>query len=165
MLDVVNFEKLSDEENGFLVAPFSMVEIESVVRDSNGNKSTGSDGYNFVFVKECLYLIKDEVRIMFDQFHANEMLPKSMLVYFMALIPKVSSPLELKNYRPIYLLGSLYKLLAKMLARRLAGVVSSVISPSQSAFLKGRNLVDGVLVVNKLWITRKKKNKEILFDF
>jgi len=111
MLDGVNFEKLSDEDNGFLVAPFSMVEIESVVQDSDGNKSTGSNGYNFVFVKEFWYLIKDEVRIMFDQFHANEMLPKSMLAYFVALIPKVLSPLELKDYRPIYLLGSLYNLL------------------------------------------------------
>ncbi|XP_024630578.1 uncharacterized protein [Medicago truncatula] len=93
---------------------------------------------------------KDEVRIIFDQFHANEMLPKSMLAYFVALIPKASSPLELKDYRPIYLVGSLYKLLAKVLARRLTGVMSSVISPTQSAFLKGRNLVDGVLVVNEL---------------
>jgi len=67
-----------------------------------------------------------------------------------ALIPKVSSPLELKDYRPISLLGCLYKLLAKVFARRLAGVMSSVISTTQSAFLKGRNLVDEVLVVNEL---------------
>jgi len=81
---------------------------------------------------------------MFDQFHANERFLKSMLAYFVTLIPKVSSPCELKDFRPISLLGSLYKLLAKVLAKRLAGVMNSTISPSQSAFLKGRNLVENL---------------------
>jgi hypothetical protein len=60
------------------------------------------------------------------------------------------------------LLGSLYKLLAKVLARRLAGVMNTIISPSQSAFLKGRHLVDGVLVVNELVDYARKLNKECL---
>jgi hypothetical protein len=161
-LEGVNFEKLSEDENRFLVAPFTMEEIDLVVRESDGNKSPGPDGYNYAFVKEFWYLIKEEVRIMFDQFHANEILPKSLLAYFVALIPKVSSPLELKDYRPISLLGSLYKLLAKVLARRLASVLNSVISPTQSAFLKGRNLVDGVLVVNELVDYAKKAKKDCL---
>ena len=113
-------------------------------------------------MKEFWGLLKHEVRIMFDQFHANGVLPKSMLAYFVALIPKVSSPLELKDYRPISLLGCLYKLLAKVLARRLAGVLNSIISPTQSAFLKGRNLVDGVLVVNELVDYARKMKKECL---
>jgi len=54
--------------------------------------------FNFAFVKEFWFLLKDEVQIMFDQFQANEVLPKGMLAYFVTLIPKVSSPLELKEY-------------------------------------------------------------------
>ena len=121
-LDGVPFPSLSVEENERLIAPFSLFEIESVVKESDGDKSPGSDGYNFAFIKEFWYLIRDEVRIMFDQFHANGVLPRGMLAFFVILIPKVSSPLELKDYRPISLLGCLYKLLAKVLARRLAGV-------------------------------------------
>jgi len=161
-LDGVNFETLSDGDNDFLVAPFSLLEIEGAVGDSDGGKSPGPDGYNFAFIKEFWYLIKDEVRIMFDQFFANDVLPKSMLAYFVTLILKVSSPLELKDNRPISLLGSLYKLLAKVLARRLAAVMNSIISSSQSAFLKGRHLVDGVLVVNELVYYAKKVKKECL---
>jgi len=161
-LDCVVFARLSEGENGSLVAPFSLLEIQAVVRDSDGNKSPGPDGYNFAFVKEFWYLIKFEVRIVFDQFHANELLPKSMMAYFVALIPKVLSPMELKDYRPISLLVSLYKLLGKVLARRLAGVMSSIISSTQSAFLKGRNLVDGVLVVNELVDYAKKVKTDCL---
>ena len=161
-LDGVNFERLSEEENMSLIAPFSSLEIEAVVRDSDGGKSPGLDGFNFAFVKGFWYFIKDEVWIMFDQFHANEVLPKGMLAYFVTLIPKVSSPLDSKEYRPISLLGCLYKLLAKVLARRLAAVMNFIISTSQSTFLKGRNLVDGVLVVNELVDYAKKAKKECL---
>jgi hypothetical protein len=99
---------------------------------------------------------------LFDQFHGNGVLPKGMLAYFVALIPKVSSPMALKDFQPISLLGSLYKVLAKVLARRLAGVMDSIISLSQSAFLKGRNLVDGVLVINEVVDHAKKRKSDCL---
>lgn len=99
---------------------------------------------------------------MYNQFHANELLSKCMLAFFVTLIPKVSSPLELKDFRPISLLGCLYKLLARVLVRRLASVMNSIISPSQSVFLKGRHLVDRILVVNELVQYAKKAKQECL---
>jgi len=60
------FDRLSMEENETLVAPFLLVEIERVVKDDDENKSPGPDDCNFAFVKGCWYLLKDEVRIMFD---------------------------------------------------------------------------------------------------
>jgi hypothetical protein len=65
-LDGVAFLTLSEEENLELVAPFSLEEIEEVVRLSDGNKSPGPDGFNFSFLKNFWSLLKDEVRIMFD---------------------------------------------------------------------------------------------------
>ena len=149
-LDGVEFMMLTDDENGDLTAPFSMLEIEDVVKTSDSCKSPGPDGFNFAFFKEFWYLVKHEIRIMFDQFHANEKLPKSFLSFFVTLIPKVNAPVSLNQFRPISLLGSLYKLLSKVLAKRLSKVMNSIISVSQSAFLKGRHLVDGVLIVNEV---------------
>jgi hypothetical protein len=99
---------------------------------------------------------------MFDQFHGNEVIPKAMLAYFVALILKINSPLEIKDFRPISLLGCLYKLLAKVSARRLAKVINPIISPNQSAILKGRNLVVGVMVINEIVDFARKFNKECL---
>jgi hypothetical protein len=161
-LDGVPFERLSELECGRLVEPFAREEIEVVVKESDGNKSPGPDGFNFAFVKDFWYLIKDEVRMLFDQFHANEVVPKNMLAYFVALIPKVTSPISLKEFRPISLLGSLYKILSKVLAKRLAGVMNSIISSSQTAFIKGRNLVDGVLVVNEIVDFAKQAKRQCL---
>ncbi|MCH80895.1 LINE-1 reverse transcriptase like, partial [Trifolium medium] len=119
-LDGVAFSTLTEEENLGLISPFSLVEIEDVVRDSDGNKSPGPDGFNYAFLKKFWDLLKGEIRIMFDQFHGNSCLPKSFLSYFVTLIPKVSSPCSLSDFRPISLLGCLYKLIAKVLAKRLA---------------------------------------------
>ena len=161
-LDGVPFPRLSVSENEVLVAPFSVHEIEVAVKESDGNKSPGPDDFSNAFLKEFWYLIKGQVRVMFDQLHGNGVVPKSLLSYYVTLIPKVSSLLALKDFRPISLLGCLYKLLAKVLASRLAKVMDSIISPSQSAFLKGRNLVDGVLEVNELVDFAKKSNRQTL---
>jgi len=56
-LDEVLFDRLSNEENDALIAPFSMLEIEAVFRDNDGNKSPESDGSNFAFA-EFWYLLR-----------------------------------------------------------------------------------------------------------
>lgn len=122
------FERMCEADNVGLVAPLTLEEIEGVVRDSDGDKSPGLEGFNFDFVKKFWYLLKGDVRIMFDQFHGNEVIPKAMLAYFVTVIPKINSPLEVKDFRPISLLGCLYKLLAKVLARRLEKVMIPITS-------------------------------------
>jgi hypothetical protein len=161
-LDGLTFPSLSEEANVTLISPFGLEEIEEVVSDCDGNKSPGSDGFNFNFVKKFWSLMKNEVRILFDQFHGNGSLPRGFSSYFVALIPKVSSPLSLGDFRLISLLGCLYKLLAKVLAKRLAMVMDSLVASTQSAFLKGRYLVDGVMVVNEVVDMAKKSGKECL---
>ncbi|GAU34179.1 hypothetical protein TSUD_162800 [Trifolium subterraneum] len=99
---------------------------------------------------------------MFDQFHGIGSLPKCLLAYFVTLIPKVNLPFELGDFRPISLLGCLYKLIAKVLTNRLANVMNSLIAGNQSAFIKGRNLVDGVVVVNEVVDLAKRSGKECL---
>lgn len=161
-LDGVHFARLSEMENRELISPFTSMEIEAVVKASDGNKSPGPNGFNFAFLKEFWYNLKNEVRIMFDQFHANEKILKSFLSYIVTLIPKVKAPMSLKEFRLISILGCLYKVLSKVLASRLSKVMNSIISSSQSAFLKGRHLVDGVLVMNEVVDLAKKSKRECL---
>jgi hypothetical protein len=104
-LNGITFPQLSLEKVGGLTACFSMEEITEVVMSSDGSKSPGPDGFNFAFIKGFWDLLKNDVRIMFDQFHANATLSKGMSSYFLTLIPKVSSPQSLGDFRPISLLG------------------------------------------------------------
>ncbi|KAL4560381.1 hypothetical protein LXL04_032531 [Taraxacum kok-saghyz] len=83
---------------------------------------------------------------------------------FIFLLPKVKDPLILGDYRPISLIGSLYKILAKVLANRLKRVIGSVVGENQTAFIKKRNILDGPMIINEMcnW-TKKAKRKMLLF--
>jgi hypothetical protein len=94
-LDGVDFPVLSDDSNNLLIAPFTMEEIEVVVKECEGSKCPGPDGFNFAFIKEFWDLMKHEVRIFFDQFHGIDCVPNCLLSYFITLIPKIKSPQHL----------------------------------------------------------------------
>jgi hypothetical protein len=161
-LDGVTFPTLSVQDADFLEATFSIGEIEVAVNNSDGLKCPGPDGFNFAFIKEFWSLMRNDIRILFDQFHGNECVPKCLLSYFLTLVPKVKSPQCLGDFRPISLLGCIYKLVAKVLATRLASVIGSLIPKTQTAFLKGRQLVEGVVVVNEVIDYAKKTGKDCL---
>lgn len=57
----------------------------------------------------------------------------------------------------------MYKVLSKVLANRLREVVHLVISDCQSAFIKGRQILDGVLIANELVDNEKRSKKEGVF--
>lgn len=64
--------------------------------------------------------LKEEVHILFDQFHGNECISNYFLSYFITLIPNIRSPFAILDLQLILLLVCLYKLLAKVLMVRLA---------------------------------------------
>jgi len=74
----------------------------------------------------------------------------------------VDSPQRVADFRPISLVSSVYKILSKVLANRLRMVIGNVVSDSQSAFIKGRQILDGILIANELVDDAKVKKKDLL---
>nr|GEV79664.1 RNA-directed DNA polymerase, eukaryota, reverse transcriptase zinc-binding domain protein [Tanacetum cinerariifolium] len=64
--------------------------------------------------------------------------------------------------RPISLIGCVYKVISKILASRLAEVIESIIGPNQSAFIKGRQIMDGCLIVNEIVRMEKLEDQHML---
>ncbi|GKD07238.1 RNA-directed DNA polymerase, eukaryota, reverse transcriptase zinc-binding domain protein, partial [Tanacetum coccineum] len=81
---------------------------------------------------------------------------------FIVLIPKFPDPLDLSDYRPISLIGCMYKVLSKLLASRLSQVIHKLISSNQTTFLKGRQILDGSLVANEIVNFAKKEGIDLL---
>ncbi|KAK2665874.1 hypothetical protein Ddye_004448 [Dipteronia dyeriana] len=90
------------------------------------------------------------------EFHKDGSVVKDLNCTFIALIPKVSKHQQIKDFRPISLVGSMYKVLAKVLAKRLKKVMDSVISPTQMAFVKGCQIVDSSVIVEEVIHSWKK---------
>ncbi|KHN27108.1 Transposon TX1 putative 149 kDa protein, partial [Glycine soja] len=118
-----------------LIAPFSDQEIKEAVWSCGGDKCPGPDGFNFNFIKEFWGVMKPEFRRFVDEFHAHGSFPRGSNASFLALIPKVNHPQSLNDYRPISLIGCMYKVIAKLLANRLRHVIPVLIDERQTAFI------------------------------
>lgn len=75
------------------------------------------------------------------------------------LIPKKLDAAWITDYRPISLVSSIYKIVAKLLANRLKECLPELISANQTAFIKGRQILDGVLTTNELVDSRMTDHK------
>jgi len=158
----MQFRSLSCRQGAGLIKPFSLEEVKAAVWDCENFKCPGPDGITFGFIKDFWDLLKGDVMRFLVEFHRNGKLTKGINSTFIALILKVQIPQRLSDFRPISLVGSLYKILAKILANRLRTVIGSVISDSQSAFVKGRQILDGILVANEVVDEARKCKKELI---
>jgi len=161
-MEALDFRTLSYNEGARLVRPFTMEEVKAAVWDVDSFKCPGPDGITFGFIKDFWDMLQDDVMRFLVEFHRNGRLSKGINSTFIALIPKVDNPHRLNDFRPISLVGSLYKILAKVLANRLRSVIGLVISDSQSAFIKGRQILDGILVANEIVDEARKLRKELI---
>jgi len=124
-------------------------EVRSAINGLEKDKAPGPDGFNIAFFQSCWKVVKGDIMGLFFDFHAKDMFQKSLNVTFLCLLPKMAGADDIKNLRPISLVGSVYKILAKVLASRLRKVVGKNVSPNQHAFIYGRQILDASLIANE----------------
>jgi len=122
-MDTLHFRSLSCREGAGLTKSFSMDEVKAAVWDCDNFKCPGPDGITFGFIKDFWDILKDDVMRFLAEIHRNGKLTKGINSTFITLIPKVYSHQRLNDFRPISLVGSMYKILAKVLANRLRMVI------------------------------------------
>ncbi|GKV25193.1 hypothetical protein SLEP1_g34663 [Rubroshorea leprosula] len=160
----INFKQISGADNELLTATFSEKEIKEAIWECGSSKAPGPDGFNFSFIKEMWEDIKVEIINFVQEFYKTGRIASGSNASFIVMIPKVENPQRIEKYRPISLIGVMYKIIAKLLANRLWKVLPKVIGEQQMAFIRGRQLVGGVVIVNEVIEEVKiKKKKSFLF--
>ncbi|GJS79466.1 RNA-directed DNA polymerase, eukaryota [Tanacetum coccineum] len=141
---------------------FSKEEIKGAVWDCGLDKSPGPDGFTFGFYRRYWSLIEDDVVEAVNHFYNNGFCHKGGNSSFIALIPKTQGAKLVKDFRPISLIGSLYKIITKILANRLVIVIGDLVNDVQSAFIANRQILDSPFILNELIHWCKAKNKKTM---
>jgi len=133
--EILNTQRFDLE---ILAAPFSEDEILKAVSLTPSGKAPGPDRFTANFFKSCWAIISGDLITALNTFHDLRCLNFDLLnMANIVLLPKKEGAEQIGDYRPISLIHSIAKLLAKILALRLAPAMQEIISKSQCAFIKG----------------------------
>jgi mannosylglycoprotein endo-beta-mannosidase len=150
--ETINLEALAIPQHDLseLEAPFSEEEVWQTICLLPPDKAPGPDGFTGKFYKACWPVIKVDVMaavsaIWCRRFGNFEQLNSA----YITLLPKKAEAMNIKDYRPISLVHSFAKLITKILANRLARRLNELVSPIQSAFIKGRFIQDNFMFVQQ----------------
>ena len=147
--ELIGFQ-CSVEECNLLEEEVTGEEITKVLFAMPANKSPGPDGYPSELFKTAWSIISQDFIISVQSVFRYGFLPKGVNSTILALVPKKSDSLEMRDFRPIACCNVIYKVVSKIIANRLKRILPRIISANQSAFIKGRLLLENVLLASEL---------------
>ncbi|XP_013745364.2 uncharacterized protein LOC106447969 [Brassica napus] len=142
--------RITPDDNAALIKIPSPSEIKDAVFSIHADKAPGPDGFSASFFHSNWDSIGSDISEEIQTFFTTGSLPPKINETFIRLIPKIKNPRTVADYRPIDLCNVYYKIISKILTKRLRPLLSSIISENQSAFVPGRAIADNVLITHEV---------------
>lgn len=133
-----------------LVAPVTVEEIISALKALPNDKVSGPDGFTKEFYVAAWPVIGGEFITAVQSFFLFGFLPTGINATILTLIPKTEDMKTMKDFRPIACCNLIYKVISKVLTRRLKTILPEAIEANQTAFIKGRMMLENVLLASEL---------------
>lgn len=150
-LNSLQLPKLSQLQASSLNDPCTDSEILNIIKSLKTSTAPGPDGFTTSYYKKFAPLLTPSLTKMFNYILSGGHFPEDMLLANLSLIPKPqkdhSHP---QNFRPISVLNNDLKLFGRLLANRLAAVITSLIHTDQTGFIPGRQIVDNIRLVTNI---------------
>ena len=140
----------SDTEAASLVGPVQAEEVKEALFSMPANKAPGPDGYPMEFYKAAWSVVGKDLVIAVQSFFLYGFMPRSTNATLLSLVPKITSAEKMSDFRPIACCNVIYKLISKIMAHRLKGILPAAIEQNQCAFVQGRMLLENVLLATEL---------------
>lgn len=141
---------ISVEECSLLDVIPSLEEIFDSLCSMGSNKAPGPDGLPVLFYKEYWHIISRDVIATVQDFFKGENVLPSLNYTFIVLIPKVTNPQLVTQFRLISLCNVFYKIISKIIATHLKKFLPRMIYENQSAFVPGRLIQDNSILAHEI---------------
>ncbi|XP_010530574.2 PREDICTED: uncharacterized protein LOC104807150 isoform X3 [Tarenaya hassleriana] len=147
-----NLIRFHDDERviGVIDSIPSEEEIRGVVFGLPNNKAPGPDGFPKEFYTETWSIVGGAVTKAVREFFVTSTLLGQLNATSITLVPKKEGAKKLSDFRPISCCNTIYKVIATILTKRLRSVAQRLVSANQNAFLKGRLMVENVLLASEI---------------
>ena len=143
-----NLPKLSEEHSVLCEDDLTENEVYSCLKTFETGKSPGSDGLPAEWYLTFWQDIKQLVLNSFLYSRSNGHLSITQKQGIMTLLPKKDKdPLKIKNWRPISLLNTDYKILSKCIANHIKKILHNIIHYDQTGFLQGRYIGENIIKI------------------
>jgi hypothetical protein len=133
-----------------LIKPFLEEEVKKAIFEMRVDSTPGPNGFGVQFFKTFWSVVKGDYMAMIHDFHREDLDIKRLNYGVITLVPKVKEANNIKQYRPICLLNVDYKGATKMLCNRLSPLAKEVIGDNQTCFIKGKNILEGLVVLHEV---------------
>ncbi|CAM8982331.1 unnamed protein product [Rhodiola kirilowii] len=140
---------VSDDHNRVLMDPYSEQGVKMALFQLYPFKVPGSDGFPAGFFQRFWSIIRQDFTEACFSILNEGIIPPGTNETLIVLIPKQKSASRMEEYRPISLTSVVSKTVAKVIVNRLQQILPEVISPAQSAFVKGRLITDNFLIAHE----------------
>ncbi|XP_073051225.1 uncharacterized protein [Primulina eburnea] len=157
-MDKGKFPSLSEANLATLNAPVLIEEIKQALFDMEPFKAPGPDGFPAGFFQKMWPTVGQSIYDSALNFFTSGNIPKGMNDTLLTLIPKVSNPELVSQFRPISLCNVSYKILTKTMTNRLKHVMPDLVGPYQSSFVPGRQISDNIIVYQEVLHSMRKKS-------
>lgn len=147
--DLIGY-RCSSEEGSSLIRPVQAEEIKSVLFAMPTNKAPDPDSFPMEFYKEAWHVIGRDFVTVIQSFFLHGLLPRSVNATLLSLVPETMDPKRMADYCPIACCNVMYKVISKILARRLKATLPTTIELNQCAFVQGRLLLENVLLATEV---------------
>ncbi|KAL9674104.1 hypothetical protein QQ045_030374 [Rhodiola kirilowii] len=141
---------ITEEMNQALLEDISEEEVRRAVFNLSPLKAPGLDGFPALFYQKNWGRIRGYLVDFVRDFWMNGELDNRVNRTMIVLIPKKNDADRMEDLRPISLCTVAVKIITKILTARLQGILDKVISVSQSAFIKGRIIMDNFIVAHEI---------------
>ncbi|GAA0160047.1 hypothetical protein LIER_16691 [Lithospermum erythrorhizon] len=129
-----------------LQAPFTLEDVKKSLFSMHGTKAPGPDGMSALFFQHHWAIVGSDLSNMVLNWANGGVFLGKFNFTLISLVPKISTPVNMAQFRPIALCNVAAKVVVKVLATRLKHILPSVILETQSAFVPQRLIIDNMLL-------------------